>query len=106
MTSRTFTLPTFNATLFEARGVLGVDQHAEPGLGRGADGECDHHRQRRGEHCVVDCGGGKVTEGGVPSFTVSYTGATLAEGNTVSITLAFAPGDRGGGLPRQLLEAS
>ena len=37
-------------------------------------------------------GGGNVTEGGAPSFTVSYTGATLAEGNTVSITLAFGAG--------------
>ena len=37
-------------------------------------------------------GGGSVTEGGAPSFTVSYTGATLAEGNTVSITLAFGAG--------------
>ena len=37
-------------------------------------------------------GGGNVAEGAAASFTVSYGGATLAEGNTVSINLAFAAG--------------
>ena len=37
-------------------------------------------------------GGGNVAEGGAPSFSVTYTGATLADGNTVSITLACGAG--------------
>ena len=93
VTSLTFTLPTFNDTLFEGAEAFSVSINT-PSQGSVVAPTANA--------TIIDndaaniawsiAGGGNVTEGGAPSFTVSYTGATLAEGNTVSITLAFGAG--------------
>ena len=91
MTSLSFTLPTTNDTLFEGNEAFSVSI-ADPGSGRSPTAASAHRRQRRGGIAWSIVGGGNVAEGAAASFTVSYTGATLAEGNTVSINLAFAAG--------------
>ena len=93
VTSLTFTLPTFNDTLIEGNEAFSVSINT-PSHGTVVAPTANA--------TIIDndaaniawsiTGGGNVTEGGAPSFTVSYTGATLAEGNTVSITLAFGAG--------------
>ena len=87
-----YTVADANVTLgnitFDVSGgkdLAGNTQSAATGVGSGTDVDT-----RNIAWSIA--GGGNVTEGGAPSFTVSYTGATLAEGNTVSITLAFGAG--------------
>ena len=93
MTSLTFTLPTFNDTLIEGNEAFSVSINTPShGFGCGADGECVDHRQRRGELCVVDCGRGQRHRGWRAKLHGQLHGRDVAEGNTVSITLAFGAG--------------